>query len=92
MNKAELVSAVAQEANLTKVAAGEAVNAVFSAITNAMAKGDSVQITGFGTFEVRTRAARDGINPSTREAVVIPEKTVPAFKAGKLLKEAVAGK
>ena len=89
MNKGELIEAVAA-AGLTKKDAGIAVDAVFGAIGDALAKGDSVQLIGFGSFSVKERAARDGRNPRTGETVKIAAAKVPAFKAGKALKEKVA--
>lgn len=90
MNKAELVSSVAEKASLTKKDAEKAVNAVFAIIEEALAKGEKVQLVGFGTFEVRKRAARKGRNPQTGAEIKIPAAKVPAFKAGKALKDAVA--
>jgi len=90
MTKTELISAVAEKANLTKKDADKAVAAVIEAITEAMVNGDKVQLVGFGTFEVRERAAKEGINPLTKEKMAIPAKKVPAFKAGKALKDVVA--
>jgi Bacterial nucleoid DNA-binding protein len=92
VNKTELIARVAEKTNLTKKAAGDAVEAVLEAITEALAGGDKVTLVGFGTFEVRNRAARRGVNPATGEAINIPASRVPAFKAGKQLKEMVAGK
>lgn len=89
MNKNELIAAVAESASLTKKDATAAVNATFEAITNAMAKGDKVQLIGFGTFETRERAARTGKNPQTGKAIKIAACKAPAFKAGKALKETV---
>ena len=89
MNKTELVAAVAENAALSKKDAEKAVNAVISAISGAMADGDKVQLVGFGTFEVRERSARTGKNPRTGEAIKIDASKVPAFKAGKALKDAV---
>ena len=89
MNKMELISAVAEKAGMTKKAAGEAVDAVFSTITDALAVGDKVTFIGFGTFEVRERKARKGVNPATKEEIIIPAAKVPAFKAGKGLKDQV---
>ena len=89
MNKTDLVNAVAA-AGFTKKDADKAVAAVFGAIEGALAKGDKVQLIGFGTFEVRERAARDGINPQTKKKIKIKATKVPAFKAGSALKEAVA--
>lgn len=92
MNKAELVEAVAQKSELTKAAAAKAVDAVLAAITDTVAKGGSVSVIGFGTFESRKRAARNGKNPKTGEAIKIAATTVPAFKAGKAFKDKVAAK
>ena len=89
MNKNELIAAVAESASLTKKDATAAVNATFEEITNAMAKGDKVQLIGFGTFETRERAARTGKNPQTGKAIKIAACKAPAFKAGKALKETV---
>ncbi|MGB9792525.1 MAG: HU family DNA-binding protein [Thermacetogeniaceae bacterium] len=89
MNKAELISAVAEKAELTKKDAERAVNAVFEAIEEALAAGEKVQLVGFGTFEVRSRAARTGRNPQTGEEIQIAATNVPAFRAGKALKEAI---
>lgn len=88
MNKAEFIEAVAAKAGIEKKAdATKAVNAVFDCIGDALAKGDKVQLIGFGTFEVRKRAARAGHNPKTGEALKIKASTTPAFKAGKALKD-----
>lgn len=89
MNKSELINAVAERAGLTKKAANDAVEAVLESITSALANGDKVTLVGFGTFEVRERAARKGVNPATGEPIDIPAGKVPAFKAGKSLREAV---
>lgn len=91
MNKSELIAEVAERTGLTKRAAGDSVEAVLSAIEEALKKGDKVTLVGFGTFEVRNRAARKGVNPATGATIEIPESRVPAFKAGKALKEAVSG-
>jgi DNA-binding protein HU-beta len=88
MNKTDLVNAVAA-AGFTKKDADKAVAAVFDAIAGALAKGDKVQLVGFGTFEVRERAAKEGRNPKTGETIKIAATKVPAFKAGKDLKAAV---
>ena len=90
MTKAELISTVAEKSNLTKKDSDKAVSAIIDAITEALVKGDKVSLVGFGTFEVKNRAARKGINPRTKEAMPIPASKLPAFKAGKALKEAVA--
>jgi len=88
-SKSEIVEVVAAEVDLTKVAAGEAVDAVLDTITNALKARGRVQLTGFGTFETRERKARTGRNPRTGAAIYIPAQTVPVFKAGKALKDAV---
>lgn len=88
-NKSDLIDTVAQSTDLTKKDATKAVDAVFNAIQNVLTKGGKVQLIGFGTFEVRERAARTGRNPQTGEEIQIPASKVPAFKAGKALKEAV---
>lgn len=89
MNKSELVASVAEVAELTKKDAEKAVNAVFASVQKALVEDDKVQIIGFGTFEVRTRAARKGRNPQTGETIEILASKNPVFKAGKALKEAV---
>ena len=89
MNKTELIAAVAAAAEVSKKDAAAVVDATFDAIAAAMAKGDKVQLIGFGTFECRERAAREGLNPQTKEKVQIAACKVPAFKAGKALKDAV---
>lgn len=90
MTKIELVAAVAQKAELSKKDSEKAVNAVVEAITEVLAQGDKVQLVGFGTFEVKSRAERKGINPRTKEEITIPASKLPAFKAGKALKDSVA--
>ncbi|NMB02879.1 MAG: HU family DNA-binding protein [Firmicutes bacterium] len=92
MNKAELIASVAEKCGMTKKAAGDAVEAVFASISETLAKEEKVTIVGFGTFEVRPRQARKGVNPSTGEEIMIPATKVPAFKPGKSLREAVAPK
>lgn len=89
MNKSELIAAVAEQAALSKKDAEKAVNAVISVITDDLVEGNKVQLVGFGTFEVRTREAREGKNPRTGEKIKIAASKVPAFKAGKALKDAV---
>ncbi|MGI6188571.1 MAG: HU family DNA-binding protein [Caldicoprobacteraceae bacterium] len=89
MNKAELISAVAEKSELTKKDAEKAVNAIVSVITDALSRNEKVQLVGFGTFEVRNRAERKGRNPQTREEIIIPASKAPVFKAGKALKDAV---
>ena len=90
MNKAELVAAVAEKTALSKKDSEKAVNAAFEAITEALVAGDKVQLVGFGSFETKERNARVGRNPRTKEEIEIPASRVPAFKAGKALKDAVA--
>lgn len=89
MNKTELVTAVSERAEMTKKDATEAVNAVFEVISETLAKGEPVQLIGFGNFEVRERAARKGRNPQTGEEIDIAASKAPAFKPGKQLKDAV---
>jgi DNA-binding protein HU-beta len=89
MTKAELVEAIAAGADITKVKAEAALKAALEAITAALKKGDSVQLTGFGTFAVRKRGARTGRNPATGETIQIKASKVPSFRAGKQLKDAV---
>ena len=90
MNKTELIAAVAQSAGLTKKDAERVLNAAFDAMTAALVNGEKVQLSGFGTFEVKERAARIGRNPHTKEAIEIPATKVPVFKASKALKDNVA--
>lgn len=89
MNKTDLVNIVAQEAELKKNQAEAAVNATIAAITNALKDGDKVQIIGFGTFEVKDTAQREGRNPKTGEAITIEASKRPSFTASKVLKDAV---
>lgn len=89
MNKTELVAAVAEKAGISKKDADAAVAAVVASVTDALAKGEKVQLIGFGTFETRTRAAKQARNPRTGETMTVPATKVPAFKAGAALKEAV---
>ncbi|GGG17446.1 transcriptional regulator [Lysinibacillus alkalisoli] len=89
MNKTELVNAVAEATELSKKDAASAVDAVFNTIQDTLAKGDKVQLIGFGNFEVRERAARKGRNPQTGKEIEIAASKVPAFKPGKALKDAV---
>ncbi len=89
MNKTNLVDAVAVKANLKKAEAKAAVDAVLAALEEALVAGDKIQLAGFGTFEVKTREARQGRNPATGAAMTIPASKAPAFKAGKALKDAV---
>lgn len=87
MNKAELVAAVAAKANVSQKEAGDVVVAVLSEIKDALKKGDKVQLVGFGSFEVRNKAARTGKNPRTGETIKIAASKAPAFKAGKAFKD-----
>ena len=89
MTKVELIAAVAEAAELTKKDAEKAVNATVEVITKALADGDKVSLVGFGTFEVRERPERKGRNPQTKEEITIAASKLPAFKAGKALKESV---
>ena len=90
MNKTELIAAVAESAGLSKKDTERVVNAALDAITAALCKGEKVQISGFGTFEVKDREARVGRNPHTKEAIEIPATKVPGFKPSKALKDTVA--
>ena len=89
MNKAELIDAVAASADIPKAAAGRALDAVIETVGDALKKGDSVALVGFGTFSVKERAARTGRNPQTGEPIEIAAAKIPSFKAGKALKDAV---
>ena len=89
MNKAELVAAMAAKTGETKKNAEGFLNAFFEVVTSELKKGEKVQVVGFGTFETRTRAARKGRNPQTKEEIRIPASKAPVFKAGKALKSAV---
>ena len=90
MTKTDLIAQVAANTEMSKKSAEQAVNAVFEALGKAMAEGEKITISGFGTFEVRERAERQGINPRTREPITIAASKVPTFKAGKAFKDAVA--
>jgi len=89
MNKTELVASVAETTGVSKKDAAAVIDAAFEKIATAMAEGDKVQIIGFGTFETRERAAREGINPLTKEKIQVEACKVPAFKPGKALKDNV---
>lgn len=89
MNKADLVNAVAEKTGLTKKDAAAALEAVMEAVSGGLKKGKSITLTGFGTFAVAKRSAREGRNPQTGEKIKIPAKKVPKFKPGKALREAV---
>ena len=92
MNKTELINSVAEASELSKKDATKAVDSVFDTILDALKNGDKIQLIGFGNFEVRERSARKGRNPQTGAEIEIPASKVPAFKPGKALKDAVAGK
>ncbi|MBP3412648.1 MAG: HU family DNA-binding protein [Oscillospiraceae bacterium] len=90
MNKTELISAIAEKSGMTKKDAEKALAAVIDTLTDAMVQGDKVTLVGFGAFETKTREARMGRNPKTKEAIEIPATRIPVFKAGAALKNAVA--
>ena len=90
MNKAELVAAVAEKTGLSKKDSEKAVNAAFDAISETLVEGGKIQLVGFGSFETKSRNARVGRNPRTKEEIEIPASRIPTFKAGKALKDAVA--
>ena len=90
MNKTELIAAAAEAAGLTKKDTERVINAAFDAMTASLVKGEKVQISGFGIFETKTREARVGRNPHTKETIQIPATRVPAFKASKALKDVIA--
>ena len=89
MNKTEFINAVAEKEGIEKKCAEKAVNAVFATIAQELAKGEKIQLVGFGTFEIRERAEKQGRNPRTGETMTVPASKVPAFKAGKPLNDAV---
>ena len=89
MNKSDLIAAIAAKTGDTKKNAEASVNAFVEVVTKALTKGDKVQLVGFGSFEVRKRAARKGRNPQTKEEIKIPASKAPVFKAGKALKDVV---
>lgn len=91
MNKMDLINSVAEKTEMTKKDAEKVINAVFDSIGEALANGEKVQLVGFGTFEVKERAARTGRNPRTGEEISIPATKVPTFKPGKTLRETVGG-
>ncbi len=90
MNKTELIAAVAAKTGMSKKDADHAVNATLEAITEGLVKGEKVNVSGFGIFEVKTREARTGRNPRTKETIQIPAAKLPAFKASKTLKDTIA--
>ncbi|MCG7872253.1 MAG: HU family DNA-binding protein [Candidatus Thiodiazotropha lotti] len=89
MNKAELIEAMAESADISKAAAGRALDGMVNAVTDAMKAGDTLSLVGFGTFSVKERAAREGRNPQTGETIKIKASKIPSFKAGKALKDAI---
>ena len=89
MNKTELVAAIAERTELTKKDADQALKAFIDVVGDELSKGEKIQLAGFGTFEVRQRAARKGRNPQTKEEIKIPASKAPVFKAGKALKDLV---
>ena len=91
MNKNDLIDAIATDADLSKASAGRALDAALAAVTSSLSKGDSVSLVGFGTFSVKARAARQGRNPRTGDAIQIAASNTPGFKAGKALRDAVNG-
>jgi DNA-binding protein HU-beta len=92
VNKSELIDAIAAEAKLTKVDAGNALDATIAVVTQTLKKGDKIALVGFGTFQVDKRAARKGRNPQTGKQISIPATNVPKFRPGKTLKDAVNAK
>lgn len=89
MNKAELISSMAEKSGLSKKEAEKALNAFMESVEEALKNGDKIQLVGFGSFEVKDRAERKGRNPQTKEEIIIPATRVPVFKVGKALKDAV---
>lgn len=89
MTKAELIAQMAEKTGLTKRDCEKALTAFTDSVTESLENGDKVQLVGFGTFEVRSRAEKNGVNPQTQERIIIPAGKVPAFRAGSALKEAV---
>lgn len=89
MNKSELVAAIAEKTELSKKDSEKALKAFIDVVAEELTKGEKIQLVGFGTFEVTERAAREGRNPQTKEAITIPASKAPKFKAGKALKDAV---
>ncbi len=87
MNKSDLVSMIAAKSNLTKKDSESALNAFIESVQTSLKKGEKIQLVGFGTFEVRNRSARTGINPRTKQSIKIPASKAPVFKAGKALKD-----
>lgn len=91
MTKAEFIEAIAQKGDYSKKDAEKALKTVLDTITDSLTKGEKISLVGFGTFEVKERAAKTAINPRTKESISVPAKKVPAFKAGKGLKDIIAG-
>ena len=89
MTKADLITKIAEKSELSKKDSEKALNAVIASVTEALTAGEKVQLTGFGTFEVRDKKEKEAINPRTKEKIVVPARKSPAFKAGKALKDAV---
>lgn len=89
MNKAELIAAIAESSGASKAATTDMFNAFVESVTAALKKGDSVQIAGFGSFQVRSRAARSGRNPATGETITLKASKTPVFKAGKVFRDAI---
>lgn len=92
MTKADLITKIAEKSELSKKDSEKALNAVIAAVTDALVESDKVQLTGFGTFEVRDKKEKEAINPRTKEKIIVPARKSPAFKAGKALKDAVDAK
>ena len=92
MTEADLITKIAEKSELSKKDSEKALNAVIAAVTDALVEGDKVQLTGFGTFEVRDKKEKEAINPRTKEKIIVPARKSPAFKAGKALKDAVDAK
>lgn len=90
MNKSELIGAVSEKAGLSKKDAEKSLNAFVEAVSDALAAGEKIQLVGFGSFEVKQRAEKEGINPQTKAKIIIPASKHPVFKAGKALKDAVS--
>ena len=90
MNKTELIAAIAADSELSKKDTEKALNAFIDSVEGALKKGEKIQLVGFGSFEVRERAARKGRNPQTKEEIMIPASKVPVFKAGKAFKDNIA--
>ncbi|MCI7767831.1 MAG: HU family DNA-binding protein [Oscillospiraceae bacterium] len=89
MTKADLITKIAEKSELSKKDSEKALNAVIASVTEALTAGEKVQLTGFGTFEVRDKKEKEAINPKTKEKIKVPARKSPAFKAGKALKDAV---